>query len=126
MADSAAQEGGNRMLKFWCNGLGGYCPFDINEPCPDDCQFFNASGGKQIEVEENPYWDRITAISKHQRAKGIETYGQGIEFNTADIMTRLSYLEEELIDGLMYIEWIKEKIKEGDTGDTMRTDTAAP
>lgn len=29
-------------------------------------------------------------------------------------MTRLTYLEEELIDGLMYIEWIKDKIQEGD------------
>lgn len=30
-------------------------------------------------------------------------------------MTRLTYLEEELIDGLMYIEWIKDKIVGGET-----------
>lgn len=63
----------------------------------------------------NPYWERISAISERQRAKGIETYGQGLESNPAAIMTRLTYLEEELIDGLMYIEWIKDKIVGGET-----------
>ena len=61
--------------------------------------------------QHNPYWERISAISERQRAKGIEIYGQGLESNPADILTRLTYLEEELIDGLMYIEWIKDKIK---------------
>lgn len=64
--------------------------------------------------QNNPYWERISAISERQRAKGIQTYGQGLESNPAAILTRLTYLEEELIDGLMYIEWIKDKIKEGD------------
>ena len=60
---------------------------------------------------KNPYWERILAIADRQRAKGMETYGQGLESNPAAIMTRLEYLEEELIDGLMYIEWIKEWLK---------------
>ena len=59
----------------------------------------------------NPYWERISAIADRQRAKGMATYGQGLESNPAAIMTRLEYLEEELIDGLMYIEWIKEWLK---------------
>ena len=37
-------------------------------------------------------------------------YGQGLECNPADIVTRLNYLEEELIDALMYIEWAKDYI----------------
>ena len=72
---------------------------------------------------DNPYWGRISAISERQRAKGIQTYRQGLESNPAAILTRLMYLEEELIDGLMYIEWIKDKIKEGDLND--KNDTAA-
>lgn len=72
---------------------------------------------------DNPYWERISAISERQRAKGIKSYGQGLESNSAGILTRLTYLEEELIDGLMYIEWIKDKIKEGDLND--KNDTAA-
>ena len=57
---------------------------------------------------DNPYWANIEAIAARQRQKGIDTYGQGLEANPADIMTRLTYLEEELVDALMYIEWAKE------------------
>ena len=38
----------------------------------------------------------------------MKTYGTGIESNTADIITRIEYLEEELVDALMYCEWIKD------------------
>jgi hypothetical protein len=58
----------------------------------------------------NPYWKRITQIADKQRDKGIKTYGQGLEDFDADIITRLEYLEEELVDALMYIEHIKEYI----------------
>ena len=56
---------------------------------------------------ENPYWKAIEAISERQRAKGMQTYGQGLEMNPMGIIDRLTYLEEELIDGLFYIEHIK-------------------
>ena len=52
----------------------------------------------------NPYWQNIQAIADRQRQKGIDTYGQGLEENQADLVTRLTYLEEELIDALMYCE----------------------
>ena len=58
----------------------------------------------------NPYWQNIQAIAARQRQKGSDTYGQGLEENPADMVTRLTYLEEELIDALMYCEWIKEKL----------------
>ena len=66
------------------------------------------------EVIENPYWERICKLSEKQRAKGIETYGQGLEMNPMSIKERLEYLEEELIDGLMYIEHIMAWIDEMD------------
>ena len=56
----------------------------------------------------NPYWQNIQAIADRQRKKGIDTYGQGLEENPADMVTRLTYLEEELIDALMDIEWAKD------------------
>ena len=59
---------------------------------------------------DNPYWANIEAIAARQRQKGIDTYGQGLEANPADIMIRLTYLEEELVDALMYIEWAKDYI----------------
>lgn len=60
----------------------------------------------------NPYWDRICKLSERQRAKGMETYGQGLESNPMGVIGRINHLEEELVDGLMYCEWIKEKLVE--------------
>ena len=54
------------------------------------------------------YWDNICTMQEKQTAKGLATYGQTLEENTELSMTeRLTYLEEELIDALMYIEHIK-------------------
>lgn len=61
----------------------------------------------------NPYWENIQAIADKQRKKGIETYGQGLEQNLLDVEKRIQYLQEELIDALMYCEWIKEGLKNG-------------
>ena len=61
-------------------------------------------------MANNPYWNNICAIADRQREKGIKTYGSGIEDNPADIITRIEYLEEELVDVLMYCEWIKDYI----------------
>ena len=58
----------------------------------------------------NPYWERITATAERQRKKGMAEYGQGLECNPADIVTRLNYLEEELVDALMYCEKKKKKL----------------
>lgn len=62
---------------------------------------------------ENPYWERICDLAVKQRAKGMATYGQGLEMNPMAVNERLEYLEEELIDGLMYIEHIKAWLAEG-------------
>ena len=59
----------------------------------------------------NPYWENITLLANRQREKGIKTYGYGLEDNPADDVTRIEYLEEELIDALMYLEWLKEGLK---------------
>ena len=63
-------------------------------------------------MDENHYWRRIEAISARQRAKGMETYGMGLERNLAGLISRIEHLEEELIDGLMYCEWMKDGIRE--------------
>jgi len=63
---------------------------------------------------ENPYWEKICKIADKQRSKGINKYGKGLEYNPADAIARINHLQEELIDGLMYCEWIKEKLTEGE------------
>lgn len=60
----------------------------------------------------NPYWERITQLAERQREKGISTYGQGLEqFTTPDALQRIDYIQEELIDALMYLEWLKDILK---------------
>lgn len=59
----------------------------------------------------NNYWDRITAIYEHQREKGLKKYGFPLEANSANIDTRLRYIEEELVDALMYCEWVRDKLQ---------------
>lgn len=59
---------------------------------------------------DNPYWKNVCDLADKQRAKGIATYGQGLEDNPMEMEERLTYLQEELIDGLMYIEHIKAKL----------------
>jgi hypothetical protein len=64
----------------------------------------------------NHYWENICKIAEKQRRKGIETYGKGIEDNPAAIITRIEYLQEELVDALMYCEWIKDYLGRAEDG----------
>lgn len=57
---------------------------------------------------DNPYWRNITKLANRQRIKGIKTYGRGLEDNPAEVNARIRHIEEELIDALMYLEWLKE------------------
>jgi len=57
------------------------------------------------------YLERIIARFKHQTEKGISKYGQILEDNPrTDPLVALEYLAEELTDGLMYLEELKEKL----------------
>lgn len=99
---------------FYCFGKRGVCH---DESRCTKCRFSDNYGGMYINIEKddlNPYWERICEMADRQRAKGLETYGQGLEKNPAEMVKRIEHLQEELIDGLMYCEWIKEKILEGD------------
>lgn len=99
------------MRVFYCNGKHGICDASGESPC-GGCEYCDGNGGGYIDVaSENPYWERICKLSERQRAKGLETYGQGLESNPAAIVKRLEYLEEELVDSLMYCEWIKDKLE---------------
>ena len=72
---------------------------------------------------QNPYWRRITQMSDRQREKGIETYGQGLEhFTTPNAFQRIEYIQEELIDALMYLEWLKDILK-GETNNGTEKET---
>ena len=69
---------------------------------------YHISENGKVYSDSNPYWERVCEIARKQREKGIDTYGMGLENNQMDIISRITYLEEELVDGLMYCEWAKE------------------
>lgn len=79
----------------------------------------NAQGINDIEILA---FAKIVSIGngaarrrdKRGAVEGIQTYGQGLEANRAAIETRLEYIQEELIDALMYIEWVKDGLKDGE------------
>jgi hypothetical protein len=120
MATGMTVEGKRAALKSYCNqrlGCDGCkCVYDEREYCWSGSDEHMLENYERVfgneKQSDNPYWERICKLSEKQRAKGMKTYGQGIESNPADILTRIQYLQEELIDGLMYCEWIKEKLME--------------
>lgn len=107
------------------HALYKYCS---EHKCSENCELYRKIPltepcvvGKNVErnyeivfekVADNPYWKAIEALAERQRAKGISKYGQGLEMNPMGIIDRLTYLEEELVDGLFYIEHIKAWIME--------------
>ena len=107
-------------LKQYCNRQDTCrnckCEYDPYEACYSGSDEHMLKNYQRVFGAENdtknPYWDHICALSERQRAKGIETYGHGLENNPAAMLKRIEHLQEELIDGLMYCEWIKDKLTE--------------
>ena len=95
--------------EFHC-GRGQH--FNTECPVSDDEALKAYMIAFNVKLNPNPYWERITQMADRQREKGISTYGQGLEqFTTPDASKRIDYIQEELIDALMYLEWLKEKLK---------------
>lgn len=70
---------------------------------------------KKMTVEESVYRNNIISKLDKQIQKGIDKYGTTLEQNEwFTALDRLTYLQEELIDGLVYIEHIMAKLKELD------------
>lgn len=94
--------------KLPCSHCRGTMPHrsPLYEKCPD---FY-----EPIEEAdpENPYWERICKIAERQRQKGLKKYGFGLEYNPFSIIDSVVYLQEELVDALMYCEFIKDKLME--------------
>lgn len=100
-----------------CNGCplydftDRYCFEDIAEDWVIDRNYRALFDG-QNPNDRPDYWAEICKIQARQTEKGLSKYGQRLEDNeTLDIIERLEYLEEELIDGLMYIEHIKAELR---------------
>jgi hypothetical protein len=65
------------------------------------------------DTTHSRYWNNITDIYERQREKGLKEYGHPLEEETdMNSIQRLTAIEEELVDALMYIEHAKEGMKE--------------
>ena len=62
-------------------------------------------------MSKNPYWRGIKRVAEKQRARGGKKYGSGTEDNPAYIRGKLTYIGENLIDVLIYCEWMKTSVK---------------
>ena len=63
-------------------------------------------------MKNKNYWKNICEMQERQTQKGINRYGQILEENKdLDMFQVLEYLQEELIDALMYIEHIKKLVE---------------
>lgn len=97
-------------IKTECGNCKLVKAIPVHEPCYGEGADIERNYSILFDDDDkgNPYWERITAIAEQQRAKGMSKYGFGLEMNPADILERINHLQEELIDGLMYCEWIKD------------------
>lgn len=75
-------------------------------------------GGKTVKsrpFREGPVKDKYVEQIKNkfqQRSEtGIKKYGTTLERDDLNIQDWLTHLEEELMDGLLYLQVLKEKIK---------------
>ena len=63
-------------------------------------------------IQKVRYWKNICEIQEKQKQKGVSKYGQILEENTSmTTAERIVYLQEELVDALMYLEHLKENIE---------------
>ena len=93
-------------------GECAFCGWNNGTKLTNISELVELSEKRPKVAKNNPYWERICKLSDKQRAKGMETYGQGLENNPAPMFRRIEHLQEELIDALMYCEWMKEKLRE--------------
>jgi len=63
-------------------------------------------------IQGSRYWKNICEIQERQTQKGLSKYGRILEENTSmTTAERIEYLQEELVDALMYLEHLKENIE---------------
>lgn len=57
----------------------------------------------------------IEEIERRQK-RGIEKYGMTLSDNMAELEARLQHMKEELLDGVMYLQWAINYIEERNNG----------
>jgi len=68
---------------------------------------------KESPVEAMKYRDNIIKLLDNQTHKGLMKYGLTLDESRLTVVDTLTYLEEELIDAIVYIQHVKEWLANG-------------
>lgn len=78
----------------------------------DKIKFITNTADYRMKSDKENYWETINKMAEKQRNKGISKYGYTLEQNQElDTLESIIYLQEELIDALMYCEHLKSKVR---------------
>lgn len=69
---------------------------------------------KSNEKSKGEYWENICNLYEKQRDKGIKKYDMTLGQNRKPTKDKIQYIQEELIDALMYLEWVKDGMNDTD------------
>ena len=68
---------------------------------------------RKEHIQMADYWKNITEIKNKQTEKGLKEYGQTLEENKSiPTIERITMVEEEMVDALMYLEHLKAVLSE--------------
>jgi hypothetical protein len=66
------------------------------------------------EIMTDKIVEQVVAKFRKRSDVGIKKYGTTLCRNEAEILERLTHLEEELMDATLYIQWLKQKLEPQD------------
>ena len=83
------------MEKFFCNGKKDFCDERL---CKDNCEFYDGSGGENVERKTNA--DRIRAMSDEELAKWLLLFVRSCGAVNGNNIEWADGMEEKMLDML--------------------------
>jgi len=65
---------------------------------------------KNNQIKKDPIVQRVISIMELRSKKGINKYGTTLYDSKEDFEAFLTHLQEEMMDGILYIETLKTKL----------------
>ena len=65
---------------------------------------------KNNQIKKDPILQRVISIMELRSKKGINKYGTTLYDSKEDFEAFLTHLQEEMMDGILYIETLKTKL----------------
>jgi hypothetical protein len=65
-----------------------------------------------VKFEDNPILQEIVKLFEQQQEKGLKKYGTLVKLDDYSIIGWIEHEQQELIDALVYLECIKQRIQD--------------